>query len=448
MLSRSPWWLCCGTLVLVLGAATATHAVGPHQVQPLYSQGVAVGAGQPLRSVPQGMDAAFVPGTSLLRRGGEQFAATEPRAVARSRAWLRSGRVPGAGGPYTGMTRRALLDLRLLTLANGAAVAGWDPSWRYVWPRDAAFVTAAFSATGHYGEARDVLGFLSSVRPGDGRWRARYLPDGSGRAPGDRGVQLDGSGWVTWAVWFWYTTLPEQRRSPAALNALWPMVRSSADEIAQSLDRRGLPPPSPDYWERPQGKTTLGTAAPLLAGLRAAADLATRSGHEGAARRWSAAAHELANGIAATFEVQGFPRTLPHGGADAAVTFCAPPFAPAQPSVRAAVARSAGQLTIANGGIKPGARWHRDDVAWTPETALFALAAAGLGEHERSRHWLSWLDAHRTELGSLSEKVGPDGQPIAVAPLAWTAATVLLAVTELHRDLPVPPVAVNVGTAT
>jgi len=36
------------------------------------------------------------------------------------------------------------------------------------------------------------------------------------------------------------------------------------------------------------------------------------------------------------------------------------------------------------------------------------------------------LSAHRTPDGALPEKVLADGSPAAVAPLAWTAATVVL----------------------
>ena len=40
-------------------------------------------------------------------------------------------------------------------------------------------------------------------------------------------------------------------------------------------------------------------------------------------------------------------------------------------------------------------------------------------------------DAHRTSAGALPEKVLADGSPAAVAPLAWTAATVLLTLDRL-----------------
>ena len=84
----------------------------------------------------------------------------------------------------------------------------------------------------------------------------------------------------------------------------------------------------------------------------------------------------------------------------------------------------------------------RDGVSWTPETALFALTAAGIGESDVAAGWLGWLDMHRTAAGSLSEKVQANGQPAAVAPLAWTAALVVLTVESQDQK---PPILVTTG---
>src|SRR5690606_41689131 len=51
-------------------------------------------------------------------------------------------------------------------------------NWRYVWPRDAAFVAVAFAAAGHLDDAVGVLEYLQRVQGTDGRFEARYVPDG------------------------------------------------------------------------------------------------------------------------------------------------------------------------------------------------------------------------------------------------------------------------------
>jgi GH15 family glucan-1,4-alpha-glucosidase len=83
------------------------------------------------------------------------------------------------------------------------------------------------------------------------------------------------------------------------------------------------------------------------------------------------------------------------------------------------------------GGLAPGAGWRQDGISWTPQTSLYALTAAANGDDAQAHARLAWLDAHRTAMGALPEKVLADGSPAAVAPLAWTAACVVLAVATL-----------------
>ncbi|TDW75797.1 glucoamylase [Kribbella pratensis] len=343
-------------------------------------------------------------------------------------------------GQYGDLVRHALADLDGLTLPNGATLAGWNGPWRYVWPRDASFVAVARCAIGQYDQALDVLAFLDRVRPSTGRWEARYTETG-GRVDDGRASQLDGSGWVLWATWFC-----------RAGDRYWEMVRESADQIVTELAPDGLPGPSSDYWERREKKLTLGTVAPLLTGLRSAVRIATDQHHPAEATRWQAALETLS---AATDRVFGpdYPRTPAAstsflepgvepvgigGGADAIVTVLGPPFAPARAVVSTAIDRAHAVLTQPNGGVTPGEDWRTDGVSWTPQTALFALSAAARGDRATANTLLSWLDQHRTSTGALPEKVNRDLEPAGEAPLAWTAALVVLADTALQNPLPTP----------
>ncbi|NYI07057.1 glycoside hydrolase family 15 [Allostreptomyces psammosilenae] len=441
-------WVAALALLTVLAIAVwqvVVHLVLPPAPPPLYNAGVTVTAdGRPLM-VPAGADAAFVPGTSLLAdpaaAGLPDAAAPTPEAVAESRAWLAAGRIPGDDEQERETATRALLDLRVLTLDNGAFVASWNDRWRYVWPRDASFAVAAYAVTGHHAEARAILSHLAAIHPADGRWQARYLPDGTGGVPDDRRPQLDGSGWTPWAVWFWYTTEPDRELAARTLDELWPMVAASAEAAAASLDLRGLPPASSDYWEREEDEVTLGTVAPLLLGLRSAAALAADGGRAPEqAAAWGDAARRLDEATTATFGAAGYPRTVPDGGTDTAVTLLAPPFAPGSVAVAAAVADAERAQALSNGGMYPGEEWPLDNgMAWTPEVALFALNAAATGDDARADRHLRWLMEHRTALGSLPENVNPDGSPSSTSPLGWTAATVLLALTAQQQELPTPP---------
>jgi glucoamylase len=380
-----------GRLALaVVAVAAAAELLGPAT------------AGAPMRRIPLYADA--------------------PRHPIGELAWLAGGTVPGTDGPYEDMTRTALLDLHALTVPGGGVVAGWAPPWRYVWPRDASFAAVAFAHTGHVADARRVLDFLQRVQAPDGSFQARYRPGGT--VPDRRGIQEDGPGWALWAL---SEVAPGDARYERLLD------RSATRLLARSHD--GLPPPSSDYWERPETVLTLGIAAPTLAGLDAAAYLYERLGETARAAHLTTVADATARRILDIFGA-GYPR---HAGrraadADASVAFLARPYQ--RRDDKAGAARTAGavsELQRPNGGLAPGEGWHDDGIAWTPETALFALTFASTDHHYAARHYLDWIDAHRTSRGSIPEKVLADGTPASVAPLAWSDALVLLAVEALDR---------------
>ena len=396
-------------LASAAGGAAAFRA--PYERIPLHSDAVAVEADGLRRAVPPGEPTRWVAGTR----------ATDATQALAQLAWLRQGDLPGAGGRYDDLSRTALLDLRTLTV-DGAAVAAWSPHWRYVWPRDASFVAAAYARTGHLDDARAILAFLQRVQGDDGSFHARYRPDASG-PPDGRGAQEDGPGWVLWAL------AEVAAVEPGAIGAFGPLLDRSA---ARLVERAGLPPASSDYWEMRERTLTLGIAAPTLAGLDAAAYLYGVLGDRENERVARAAADRTAKAVEAAFGPR-YPRRLGGRQMDAAVTFLLPPYQRRTvQGAREAAARAVPLLRRPAGGLAPGEAWKDDGVSWTPETALFALAAAATGDDPTARYWLDWLAAHRTASGALPEKVRYDGSPAAVAPLAWTAALVVLTLTELR----------------
>jgi len=414
-----------------------------------------------IRAVPPG---AAGPG-SAAGPGGLVFPSLATSARSPELSWLRSGSVPGGTFAQRQVARDALLDLRLLTRPDGAVAAAWFGDWKFAWPRDSSWVAAAFAATGHSGDSLRILRFLARVQDPAGTWAAKYTLSGA-PAPTGPGVELDADGWFPWAVWIWYSEHHGGAAPRRELAGLWPAVRRAAGAAAASLSPRGLPPPSPDYWEDRVSQPTIGTAGPLLAGLRAAARLAAGLGDVGDARSWASSGARLDRGIQAAFspEFSRFP-TMTGGpgtwlalfgtgpgpahdglaadsvlnGPDAAVTFLGPPFAPPDAAVNDAVTRAARVLTLPDGGILPGTTWRGDPaVAWTPATAFFALYDAAAGHAAAATGWLNWLAAHRTAAGALPEQVSASGQPVSVAPLAWTCAIVLLAMTAMRHPLPIP----------
>ncbi|MDX3537079.1 hypothetical protein PV721_22420 [Streptomyces sp. MB09-01] len=407
------------------------------------------------RSVAEG--ARYVDGSNVLRlasgrwkylpAGGTEsavVAADHPpavRQIAQSRAWLASARVPGRTPAQRAAAGRALLAMRALLRPNGALAAAWSPGWNYSWPRDSSFASAAFAHTGHDAEAYRILRYSAATQRKDGTWEARTKLDATG-PPDGRWWQLDANGWVPWATWQWYRTAPAATRR-ARLATLYPMIRKAADRAAASLRADGLPPASPDYWELMTTTTNIGTAAPLLAGLNASADLAREANRPDDAARWARAARRLSSGISARFAPLGYQRTVDgRHGRDSAVTFMAPPFNTAPAGLAGALDATYRALLLPNGGLTPGndstAPWGAN--AWTPSTALFALAWAATGDTAKAGPVLDWVLAKRNSLGELPEKVDKEGRAASVAPLAWTGSIAVLALVALDGTaLPTPP---------
>ncbi len=447
-----------GALASLL-AVPLLAASGPGTAPPLFSAGV-IGNDLAVQPVPLDLakGAAYVRDSSVLRLadgryhylppGSTEAVTVEPddpgaiAAIAADRAWLATGEVPGATDAERDAASRSLLDLRLLLRPGGAALAAQTPYWAYVWPRDASFAAAAFAVTGHQAEATEILRFLSGTQLPDGTWPSRSHPDGTPVDDG-RPAQLDATGWYCWAAW----VTSGGGRDAGVARELWPAVMAAADAAARSLGRDGLPAATSDYWERAEREPTLGTAAVLRTGLRAAGDLAVALDHHGAASRYRSAASRLSRAISREFAGPGGFHRYPVGfggapqpgdGPDAAVAWLAPPFAPATRAVRAGLAQVAAQLGPGDGGAVPGLPW-RDGDYWTPATATLALAEMASGDRVSAGRRLGWLLDHRTSLGAFPERVRRvDGSPRSVAPLGWTSAIVLLVIASEGRPLPIP----------
>jgi glucoamylase len=423
-------------LVTVMVVNYATQSSVPS----LYMQGIAQNpcSANHVFAVPVGAVAAYVPDTSILK--SQSSSACRDPEIASDREWLAAGQVPGDNQPLKEMATRALLDLHSSERSNGTVIAGLYPGWNYTWPRDSSWAATAFAYTSHFADAYAILRFLQRTQLPNGWWAARYSAEGEPVSDG-RPDELDADGWVPWAVWCWLSAVKASGRDYLGqLKQLWPMVKAAADAATRALTPTGLPIAAMDYWEHGV-EVTLGTAAPLLSGLRAAADIAAEIGVAASARLWHRAAAMLTNGIQTGFGRFGYHRVAyATSGSDAAVTFLGPPFAASSSAVAHAVKQTMNAIMLPNGGVLPGSDWAGNrTVAWTAETAFFSLYYAENGDQQIANHILKWLVAHRTNLGAIPEMVNAQGQPVSVAPLAWTDAIVLLALTAQSHSLPVVP---------
>jgi GH15 family glucan-1,4-alpha-glucosidase len=348
-------------------------------------------------------------------------------------AWLAQGTVPGAGTRWEPMARLALADVRAMLRPNGTVAAGPGGPWSYFWPRDGSFVAVALASSGHPTEAARVLDRLAALDLARrGGFQARYRLDGSPAT--DRPRQSDGCGWALWAI------ARVRADTPVAVSPEAQGLRDRCVGVLSRLtvDGTQLPPPSPDYWEVEVDRTSLGTVAPMLLGLRAAADDYRATGQPDRAALATSTVDRL-SAVAAERLGPRFERFGSSGGLDAATTFLLPPFAPAATDLAraggAAARRYAEEAMQPAGGVAPGVDWvKRGGASWTPQTALLALTDAAGGRRVEAERRLDWLDGHRTAYGSLPEKVTRTGLPGGPAPLVWTSALVLLTLDELAPE--------------
>ncbi|MEO3756180.1 hypothetical protein [Streptomyces sp. B6B3] len=429
--------------VLVNPDASTTDAGQPETR--LYSEGAFRGVDRPVLA-PVGGGHRRIAGTPFLDPAtgelpGARLATDEE--IRAFRAHTAAVALPDDDGRYADLAETALLDLYALSLPGGAVLGAASPYWAFVWARDNALVVAAFALLGQFDDAWDALRFIYRVQEPDGQWEARYLPDGSGEVPDDRGRQDDGIGYTLWATWLAARLSPPTTRD-AALAELRRGVLAAVAAAGDVLDAAtSLPRPSQDFWETDQEEPSLGVAAPLAFGLRAGAELAELLGEAAAAARARRHADALLAAVVRTYGPSGYERFPSGGGRDASVAFLLPPFVTASgaalvPGARAAWDRSRDEMRVANGGLRPGAAWPDPHTAWNPQVSLYALTAAALGERAIARALLDWLDAHRTRLGCLPEKVTAAGTPAAVAPISTVAAAALIALALLDgRPVPV-----------
>lgn len=405
-----------GTAAVLIGGQ-GTAAI------PLYSTTVALDAdGRPVL-VPEGSADRVVPGTRVLAgtTATDALVAAEKAWLGPSEPWVRGL------GPFADLARAALLDLRVLSGSLPAAVAGWSPQWRYAWPRDNAFIICALAELGYLEDAFSQLSALEVLLSGSTGWFPARVDPWSGRVPDSRPAQLDGFGWVLWAA----RTLLGAGAPLDRLREHAPLLVRATRGLLDSLGADALPTVSPDYWEVPETSLTLGTAAAARIGLEAAGIVLPVLGEGALGAVAIERGAELGRRIVEVY-APSYPRHPGRSDPCASVAFLGPPFVDAAvPGMRRALDAAVERMRRPGGGLAPGSGWRADGVSWTPETALVALSLAGDGRPGQARGWLGWLDDHRTAAGSLPEKVLADGSPAAVAPLSWTAATVLLALRRL-----------------
>jgi glucoamylase len=212
-------------------------------------------------------------------------------------------------GPVADLYRRSLLVARTQIDHGGAIIAANDHDvteratdhYSYLWPRDGAFVANAFDRAGYREESRRFFRLCERIVHERGYFLQKYNPDGtlgSGWHPHWDSrrrrelvpIQEDETALVLWALGEHHST---HQDDGFARDMYRGFVGKCADFLATFRDdSTGLPRPSWNLWEDRRGVHTF-TCATVVAGLRAAASLASVCSDSASAGRYSNAADEI-----------------------------------------------------------------------------------------------------------------------------------------------------------
>jgi GH15 family glucan-1,4-alpha-glucosidase len=358
---------------------------------------------------------------------------------------------------------------------GGAVIAATDSdiaqfardTYAYMWPRDGALVTSALMASGHSGAATKFFEFCARIVTPEGYLLHKYNPDGMvasswhGHVREGKPVlpiQEDETALVVWAVWQYFTVFEHVEETAPFYRAL---VTRPADFLLRHVDAAtGLPLPSYDLWEERWG-VHLYTVATVIAGLRAAAQMASSFGEEQRAARCRAGADRMLEAMMSTMwneTEQRFARMATPGpdGYTLDMTIDSSLFALTEfailaidsPYVQSTLRQVEERLWVQTdvGGL---ARYENDyyhqvetrDTKKVPGNPWFIctlwlaryhiMRAKSSAELARGRQLLEWAADHAFRSGVMAEQLHPySGEPLSVSPLTWSHAAYLRAVHE------------------
>lgn len=375
--------------------------------------------------------------------------------------------------------QRSLMVIRTQVDNGGAIVAANDSDilqcardhYSYMWPRDGAFVAAALDRAGFGSVTRRFYRFCEATLDSAGHFWHKYNPDGTlgsswhpllSNTGEQLPIQEDETALVLWG-------LGMHREDQEFIAALYdPLIKPAADFLVSYRDgETKLPKESYDLWEERRGVFTFTTAA-VVAGLQAAADMASSVGDASAAKRYQDTAQETRDAMLKYLwseEEQCFARGFYARRIGGRVLDTTPDISiiglfllgilsPTDPKMEATVDRLERELQIrtAVGGI---ARYYddyyfrvTDDLSLAPGNpwvlatlwvARWYIARAHSAEElEPAMEYIRLALSFALPTGILPEQVNPlNGKPLSVAPLTWSHATLVDTLLDLAEKLSV-----------
>jgi GH15 family glucan-1,4-alpha-glucosidase len=354
--------------------------------------------------------------------------------------------------------QQSLLVIKAHCDSRGSILASGDSSifnygrdyYCYCWPRDAAYALWPLIRTGHFDEARQFFLFARDVMHPDGYMMHKYQPD---RAIGstwhplvhnrhrELAIQED----ETAILLFMLNEFYEATNDTVYLQNIYhTFVLPCANFLTQYRDEKTeLPHASYDLWEQ-QFATFTYTVCVVIAGLEAAAKLATVMEQPQDAVLWQDAADEFREHLDALKSKEGhFSKSLlledgkiqRDDSIDIASMYGPFMYAklPLNDKRLAVTVKKVEHDLLSRGPVGGVIRYVGDDYfldkpqyggnPWIVCTMWLAQYYISARRNEEARNLIDWALSRRVTSGIASEQFDPEtGSPLGVAPLVWSHA--------------------------
>ncbi len=357
---------------------------------------------------------------------------------------------------------KSLLVIKAHCDARGSILASGDSSifnfgrdyYCYCWPRDAAYALWPLIRLGLFDEARNFFNFAKDTMHPEGYMMHKYQPD---RAIGstwhplvhNRSKELAIQEDETAAVLFMLNQFYTYSHDQLFIHDIYDkFIAPAAHFIAHYIDpATGLPHASYDLWEE-RFMTTTYTTTTVIAGLDAAAKLASLTDHIEDAQLWQRVANSIRSNLDKLTHQDGYFRRGFLYSKDSNTVFddvidissLYGPFMYSGLSLDdKRIIKTAEQVktritnVVPIGGV---VRYEHDNYflkksqylgnPWVVCTLWLAQYLIATNDKEAAAKLIKWSLDRQLPSGILSEQFDPDnGSPLGVAPLVWSHAEVL-----------------------
>ncbi|WP_292459912.1 glycoside hydrolase family 15 protein [Methanothermococcus sp.] len=166
---------------------------------------------------------------------------------------------------YMDICKRSLLTIFMLCNYEGGIIASPSlyPDYRYVWNRDASYMSVALDLCGLSPISEKYFNWCKKTQNSDGSWLQNYYIDGRPRLTA---MQNDQVGTTIWATLVHYRIT----NNNLFLKRHWNMIKNAANYLVNTVE-----PLSPcyDLWEEKYGVFSY-TLGAIYGGLKSACDIA------------------------------------------------------------------------------------------------------------------------------------------------------------------------------